>query len=89
MTRDEVIAEIRRRAHREHGTTVRALLSILDQEVPGIRRAGAARTGEGYAEGMANAADLVEEALFEVFNLWPDDQPDGLRAAAGGARGRR
>jgi hypothetical protein len=87
VTREEVLAEIRRRAHREHGTAVRALLTILDEEIDGIRRRIPARTGAGaytadYAEGMHNAVDLVEEALFRVFELWPDDQPTG-----GGAHG--
>jgi hypothetical protein len=79
VTRDEVLAEILRRAHREHGTSVRALVAILDREVAEIHRSAdtLADSDEGYAEGMRNAADLVEEAVFEVFNLWPDDV-DGL-----------
>jgi hypothetical protein len=60
VTRDEVLAEIRRRAHREHGTLVQALNLILDEEIASIRR---------------SAAALVEEALFRAFNLWPEDQP--------------
>lgn len=86
MTRDEVVAEIRRRAHREHGTAVRALVAILDEEIDGIRRSAATLAGSDgdYAEGMSNAVDSIEEALFRTFELWPDD-----RATVGGARGHR
>jgi hypothetical protein len=78
MTRDEVLAEIRRRAHREHGTAVRALLTILDQEVDGIRNhfpASGSDRDAGYADGMRNAAALVEDALFRTFELWPTGRP--------------
>lgn len=78
MNREEAIAEIRRRAQREHGTVVMALNRIFDDVLAGVReyvQAHADNPGNarhiGYLIGSDNTADLVEEALFDVFRVVP------------------
>ncbi|SEG93357.1 hypothetical protein SAMN04489712_13830 [Thermomonospora echinospora] len=82
MNRDEVLAEIRRRADREHGTLVQALNILLDDKLTGMRKhiethlGGPVPEGHiGYMLGLDNAAGYVEEALQEAFSLWPDNEP--------------
>lgn len=80
MTREEALKEILRRAHREHGTCVLTLRRI-EREVTDLRRYVGNHIGApddrihiGYLAGVANTLELLEEALFEVFNVWPADR---------------
>lgn len=79
MTRDEALAEILRRAHREHGTCV-LTLRRLERELADLRRYVECHTGSpgdrahaGYLVGVANIVELVEEALFEAFRVQPTE----------------
>ncbi|TNY37954.1 hypothetical protein [Thermomonospora catenispora] len=86
MTREEALREILRRAHREHGTCVLTLRRI-EREITDLRRRldehaderiaghGAGdRARPGYLAGVAAVVELIENALFDVFNV-PVDAP--------------
>lgn len=82
MTRDEAMAQILRRAHREHGTCV-LTVRRLEHELADLRRYVARhadnpgdRAHVGYLVGVANMIELIEEALFDVFNVRPPDRDD-------------
>lgn len=85
MTRQEVLTEILRRAHREHGTCV-LTLRRLEREITELRRYVEAHLDDsgdrayvGYLTGAADAVELVEEALFEIFKVRPADHDGSWR----------
>lgn len=76
MTPAEVLAEIRSRAADDHTLA----LAVLDEVIDRIARLhehahryvnGGGRSPEYWA-GMDNAADLVEETIFNAADLWPE-----------------
>lgn len=80
MTPSEALAEIRKRAKGDPQALLRAL-NLLNEELTGLRQHIQMRAGDpslrerdiGYMQGTGNAIALVEEALFEAFDVRPDE----------------
>jgi len=76
VNREEALREILRRAHREHGTCVLALRRI-EREIAELRRYVdkyiGGQTHACYLHGVAHTLEAMEEALFEIFKVKPDD----------------
>lgn len=75
MTSEQAIALIRERAQTDHPALLRALDALLDDKRDSMRTSAGfvKHANRGYAKAYENAAEHIEEAIFDAFEIWPDE----------------